>query len=216
MNYVKISIILLLAPIMFSCEKEDYPNTGQGNTRCFDPEIPGDYFPAYANSWWSYYDENNEIFEIKIAPNYQECEGECSPILENMNRCIQGNALLQPFYAGLGTSGVATSPIYSTVLDSVLICPISFATFEYQDAFLGSNDIRYRRKATNIDTIISVNSTVYDNVLVVYEYHIFDSLHRYYDYFAKDIGLIKRDSVNAQDTTDLIEILRLKDYSIKE
>ncbi len=90
----------------------------------------------------------------------------------------------QTFYAGLGTSGVAASPIYSTVLDSVLICPISFATFEYQDAFLGSNGIRYRRKATKIDTTISVNSTVYDNVLVVYEYHIFDSLHRYYDYFA--------------------------------
>lgn len=49
----------------------------------------------------------------------------------------------------------------------------------------------------------------------MYEYHIFDSLHRYYDYFAKDIGLIKRDSVNPQDTTDLIEILRLDDYSIE-
>ena|SRR5690554_1904562 len=215
MNYLKIFILLFVTVNMISCEKEEYINTGQGNTRCFDPEIPGEYFPAYANSWWKYFDENNEIFEIKIAQNYQEYEGECSPILENMNRCIQGNALLQPFYAGLGTSGVAASPIYSTVLDSVLICPISFATFEYQEFFLGSNGIRYRRKATTIDTSISVNSTVYENVLVMYEYHIFDSLHRYYDYFAKDIGLIKRDSVNPQDTTDLIEILRLDDYSIE-
>ena len=215
MNFFKIMLLFMITIHLVGCSKEDDIHLEEENVECINPELPGDYFPAYPKSWWNYSDLNNEVFEIEISSNYQECEGKCRPVLENINKCIQGNSLIQRFYAGQGTSGIIESPIYSTVLDSVLVCPISFATFEEQDAFLGSSDVRYRRKATTIDTTISVNSSTYDNVLVMYEYHQFDSLHRYYDYFAKDIGLIKRDSVNAQDSTELIEILRLESYHVE-
>ncbi len=49
----------------------------------------------------------------------------------------------------------------------------------------------------------------------MYEYDELNSSHRYYDYFAKNIGLIKRDSVSSNDTTKLIEILRLENYHVE-
>lgn len=196
-----------------SCKKDN--EDIEANKVCIDPQLSGDYFPAYPKSWWKYYNLNNELVEFKISTDYQECEGKCRPVLENLNKCIQENSLIQRFYAGLGTSATVESPIYSTVLDSVLVCPISFSTFKQQDAFLHQEDVRYRRKATTIDTSITINGMTYPNVLVVYEYNKFDSLHRYYDYFAKNIGLLKRDSVNQNDTTDLIEILRLENYHIE-
>ena len=215
MNYLRLVILLVIAANLVSCDKENDIPQIEENTDCSNPELPGEYFPAYPKSWWNYTNFNNETFTIEISSNYEECEGECRPVLENINKCIQGNSLIQRFYAGMGVSSTIESPIYSTVLDSVLICPISFATFEQQEYFIGQNEIRYRRKATVIDTSIVVNSTTYNNVLVIYEFHEFDALHRYYDYFSKDIGLVKRDSVNAQDSTDLVEILSLDNYHIE-
>lgn len=215
MNYIKALFLIIMATNLVSCNKEDDIILEEENVQCSNPEMPGEYFPAYPNSWWSYYNSNSEIVEIEISSDYQECEGKCRPVLKNITKCIQGNSLIQRFYAGQGVSSTIESPIYSTVLDSVLICPISFSTFQEQEFFIGQNDVRYRRKASTIDTTISINSTTYDNVLVIYEYHEFDSLHRYYDYFAKDIGLIKRDSVNSANSSDLIEILSLVNYSIE-
>ncbi|WP_107039787.1 hypothetical protein [Brumimicrobium mesophilum] len=217
MNFIKITVLFIITIYLVGCKKENKDDilVEKENVECTHPELPGEYFPAYPNSWWNYINLNNEIVEIEISSNYQDCEGACRPVLQNINKCIQDNSLIQRFYAGQGVSSTIESPIYSTVLDSVLICPISFSTFEQQDVFLNSSDVRYRRKATTLDTTISVNSTIYENVLVMYEFHEFDALHRYYDYFSKDIGLIKRDSVNAQDASDLIEILRLENYHIE-
>ncbi len=216
MKYLKVFVFAFILCNLMSCTKEDdkIEMEVEENTGCTDPQSPGEYFPAYPTSWWNYYDNNDELVEFKISSEYQECEGACRPVFENIDKCIQGDAFIQPFYAGLGTSSTMRSRIYSTTLDSVLICPISFSTFKEQDSFLDLNDVRYLRKAITMDTSIVVNDKTYENVLVMYEYDRFKTSHQYYDYFAKNIGLIKRDSVNPNDTTDLIEILRLNSYSI--
>lgn len=213
MSLFKLLVIIFLLLNITSCEKDDL--TGDENTKCTDKQYPGEYFPAYPKSWWNYSNFNNETVKYEISSEYQNCEGKCRPVFKNINKCIQGNSLIQRFYTGLGTSSIIDSPIYSTTKDSILICPISFSTFKEQDAFLLPEDIPYRRKTTTIDTTITVNSQNYTNVLIVYEYNKFDSLHRYYDYFAKDVGLIKRDSVNINNANDLIEILRLENYHIE-
>ena len=209
MTHFKILIIIAILFGMGSCKKDVI-----GNINCTNQQLPGEYFPAFPKSWWKYSDYNNEIINWSISQEYQECEGLCRPVFLNLNKCVQGTSLIQRFYAGLGTSATVRSPIYSTIKDSILICPISFSTFKQQEAFLSVNDIRYRRKTTVTDTNITVNGFNFTNVLIVYEYNKFDSLHRYYDYFAKDIGLIKRDSVNVSDSTDLIEILKIESYTI--
>lgn len=213
MNYLKLFILFMILYNLTSCKKDN--EEIEVNNDCITQQSPGDYFPAYPKSWWKYNNLNNESVEIKISTDYQECEGNCRAILENLNKCIQENSLIQRFYSGLGTSATILSPIYSTTIDSVLICPISFSTFEQQNSFISQDDVRYKRKTTTLDTSITINGMIYTNVLIVYESNKFDSLHRYYDYFAENIGLIKRDSVNQNDKTDLIEILRLENYHIE-
>lgn len=212
MSLLKVLILIMFLYNLSSCTKE---NSQIADNKCTNPQLPGDYFPAYPKSWWNYYDSNNELVEFKISTDYQECEGKCRPVFTNINKCIQGNSLIQRNYMGQGCYGAFESPIYSTIIGSVLICPISFATFKQNDSFLQMDEIWFRRKATTIDTSITINGMTYTNVLIIYEYSTFDSLHRYYDYFAENIGLIKRDSVNQSDTTDLIEILRLDTFHVE-
>lgn len=213
MSYLKIGILVMFLYNISSCTSDD--NQIVGDAACLSPELPGDYFPAFPKSWWSYYNMNNELVEFNISTNYEICEEKCRPIFSNLNKCIQGSSFIHRFYAGLGTSATVESPIYSTAIDSVLVCPVSFSTFKEETAFIHLKEVPYRRITTKLDTSLTVNGTTYNNVLVMFEYNKFDSLHRYYDYFAKDIGLVKRDSVSHSDSTQLIEILRLDTYHIE-
>jgi hypothetical protein len=216
MHNLKIIISLIFLYHLTSCSKEENNTIPVVETiNCTNQQEPGIYFPAFPKSWWNYLDKNNDTVRYEISNTYEDCEGKCRPIFLNLNKCIQGNSLMQSFYAGLGTSATIESPIYSTIRDSVLVCPISFSTFKQINAFLGQEDVPYRRNTNNVDTNITVNGINYINVIIVYEYNKFDSSHRYYDYFSRNIGLIKRDSVNINDTTDLIEILRLQNYHIE-
>ena len=216
MHNLKIIISLIFLYNLTSCSKEENNTPSIVETiNCTDQQEPGDYFPAFPKSWWNYLDKNNDTVRYEISNTYEDCEGKCRPTFLNLNKCVQGTSLMHRFYAGLGVSATIESPIYSIVKDSILVCPISFSTFKQQNAFLGQEDIQYRRKTTTIDTNIIVNGINYTDVLIVYEYNKFDSSHRYYDYFSKNIGLIKRDSVNINDTTDLIETLRLQNYHIE-
>ena len=209
MRHVKELLVVIILLSLAGCKEND-----DENIICTNQQLPGEYFPAFPKSWWNYYNYDNEPVKWEISEDYEECEGKCRPVFLNLDKCIQGASLIQRFYAGLGTSATIESPIYSTIKDSILVCPISFSTFKQQDSFLNQDDVIYRRKTTVIDTNISVNGVNYTNVRIVYEYNKIDSLHRYYDYFAKNIGLIKRDSVNVNDSTELIEILRIDSYYI--
>ena len=52
-----------------SCKKDN--EDIEANNVCIDPQLPGDYFPAYPKSWWKYYNLNNESVEFKISTDYQ-------------------------------------------------------------------------------------------------------------------------------------------------
>lgn len=200
-------LLFSMALLIQSCKKDS-------SDACTDKQLPGAYFPAYPKSWWSYMDYNNNLIRYQISDDYRDCEGACRPVFLNLDKCIQGEWFIQRFYTGQGKTATVPSPIYSLTLDSVLVCPVSFSTFQQTTAFLGEEDVPYRRKTILKDTLITLNYQTYTNVIVVKEYNIFDSTHLYYDYFSKDIGLIKRDSVDVNDPTHLIQILKLVDFSI--
>lgn len=54
--------LVLAAVLTFaaSCKKDQAP-TQPATTETIDTLYPGDYFPAYPNSYWSYIDENGVI-----------------------------------------------------------------------------------------------------------------------------------------------------------
>lgn len=209
---MKIIIFLILITLIVSsgCKKDKTPSV----ETCTDIEIPGNYFPGYPNTWWKYVNQNNDTILYRMSTSYESCHGICRPVFINLNRCLSKTGFIQDFYAGLGTSSSTISPIYSLTLDSIMSCPISFATFKEQTMFISKNDVGYKRTTTNLDTSFNLNGTNYVNVIEVYEYNINNPDHRYFDYFAKNIGLIKRDSLNVNDTTNHIQILRIEDYFI--
>jgi hypothetical protein len=205
------SFLAILILSFIGCKNKETNET----TTCINKQLPGEYFPAFPKSWWNYRKNNNELVQYKISDDYQDCEGKCRPVFVNLNKCIQGESFFLRIYTGLGESQTVPSPIYSLFLDSVLICPISFATFKENIYFTSSNGVHYRRVTIKIDTNITLpNSQTFSNVIIVKEYSIYDSNHVYLDYFAKNIGLIKRDSININDKTDLIQILMLENYQI--
>jgi hypothetical protein len=201
-----LSILVLVSILFAGCKQKDSPQIDQ---------LPGDYFPAFPNTWWEYRNIHNQLIKYEISQEYQECEGKSRPVFINIDKCIQGANLIYAFNAP-GQYVRVTSPIYSLVLNYPLVCPISFTTFE-ETSSMGPpvEDIPFRRMTIKLDTNITLpNSTNYQNVILVKEYSLHNPNHRYIDYLAKNIGLIKRDSLNANDTTDLITILTLENYQI--
>ena len=190
----------------------------QNNTEhsCVDKQLPGDYFPAFPKSWWNYHDLNNNLIKYQISSDYQEFDGKCYPVLENVTyyqgdkAYVQGNNLLYRYYCGQGAICRFSSLIYSLAVDSIITCSISFSTLNWSHV-LPPN---IRRVTTKIDTTITVSSRIYQNVIIVKEYDILNMSQWYLDYFAKNIGLIKRDSISVNDTINLITILTLDNYFI--
>lgn len=202
--------IFIIVFLFVSCKKDKTINDD-----CTDIEQPGEYFPAFPNSWWEYTDQNNNPIRFEISSNYEMCDGKCRPIFLNLDKCISKNSIRHTIYIGQGYFTTVSSPIYSLSIDSVLWCPVSFVTLHGQYAAAsGSSDIRYIRITKNIDTSLIIDGNNYINVIEVYEYDKLVSNHRYLDYFAKGIGLIKRDSLNASDTTIHTQILKIEDYFI--
>ena len=199
-----LTFLLLFIVFCLGCNKKEEPS-------CTNYQLPGAYFPAYPKTWWNYRNIDNKLVQYKISDDYYTCEGKCRPIFININKCIQGSDLLYRFYAGLGASGLAYSSIYSTQKDTIMVCGISFSTFAYIDY---APVFSYRRKTTTVDTVLIVLNKTYQNVIVIKETNTYNLNHRYFDYFAKDIGLIRRDSVNVNDITESIPILLLENFSI--
>lgn len=199
---------MLFVVLYSGCEKPD-------NWKRFFPEevhLPGEYFPAYPNTWWEYHDYRGNVVKYEISHDYLLCEGSYSPVFLNIDRCIYGSELIFGFGAPKAGWVTVGSPIYSTVLNDTMWCPVSMATFKETSPV---DLVEFRRVTTAKDTSVTLsNDDHYTEVIVVEEFSIIDPYHRYVDYFAKDVGLIRRDSLNPRNPAVGITILTLQDYYI--
>jgi len=178
-------------------------------------ETPCSYFPAHPGTWWNYNTNGNEVkYEIdsvahKVGDFYL-------PYFKNLDCYILGCSFFHSAYFGLGQSGHLSAPIiFETYNNEALqdISSVSFPNLFYHE-YIGSPP-SIRRELFAIDTsITTLTGQSFENVLIMKEFNITDSTHYYLDYFLNEIGLVKRDSVNLVDTTNLIEILTLTDYFI--
>lgn len=206
----KLLIAIVVAAFMLACNKDSKEIAN-------NPQLPGEYFPAFPNTWWNYRMYNDEIIKYEISEKYMECEGKMRPIFLNIDKCIQGESLMYG-YTAPGSYVVVESPIYSLDINRVLVCPISFSTFK-ETVSMGPpvEDISYRRVLITKDTNLIINNDTFNNVIIIKEYSLHDSTHLYLDYFAKEIGLIKRDRIMTIDTaTQLVTIMTLDNYHIEK
>lgn len=49
-------ISIAIVMIILSCNKTD-------DNKCADPQIPGEYFPAFPKSWWEYRKSNGDLIK---------------------------------------------------------------------------------------------------------------------------------------------------------
>lgn len=210
MKKESICIVLLLCTGIgfFSCKESSDPIVGCTGTRI----EPGEYFPAYPGSWWNYTTQDQTLARWEVQNEYQTIEGFCMPFFTNADGYISGASLAGYIYAGLGHGYFGNSAIYDLTTDTADYCPLSFVKF-YNCWEAGYP--KYRRKTAILDTIIALpNGKSSGEIIKVTETKTTDSTHRYIDYFARNIGLIKRDFVNPADTTEMITILALKEWFI--
>jgi hypothetical protein len=212
MKMQKATILLsLFIVILFTttCKKDE--------DKCENPQIPGEYFPAYPNTYWKYKTNKGKTVEYKISEKYEDCKEACRPVFLNTSSCIQGNQFVDSYSIGQGFIGLLESPIYTTIIDSAFLCPHSFATFFKMEVVSDIKDIYFTRTLIKEDTSISVNSKTYNNVIIVKEIDNRDTSFYYNDFFAKNIGLIKRDFIE-KDTTAIntTTIMELESYNIGE
>jgi hypothetical protein len=198
MRNTLLSFLILSLFIAVGCskDKEEVPADP-----CSVKQLPGSYFPAFPKTWWTYRNQQNQLVEYKISDDYQSCKGKCSPVFLNLNVCVDGEYFVADANIGLGSVMTLASPVYSLILDSVFNCSVSFAA-------MGVNGYNTNTKRVTIasDTTVTLqNLQLYPNVIIVKEYN-FDTSYFYCDYFAKNIGLIKRDSIHSADTTQILSI----------
>ncbi len=209
MKNIAITSLLLIILVFSSCNKNE--------KACENPQFPGEYFPAYPNTYWKYNTNEGTTVEYKISEKYENCKEACRPIFINTNSCIQENKLVDSYSVGSGIIGILESPIYTSIIDSAFRCPHSFSTLTKMKVVSELNDIYYFRTLVKKDTSIYVNTKLYNNVIIMKELDIRDTSFYYYDFFAKNIGLIKRNLIKKVTTaTNTTTILMLESYSIGE
>jgi hypothetical protein len=206
-----VTFLIIIISILFflGCNKHDI--IIEEPPLHIDKQLPGEYFPAFPKTWWSYRNQNNNLVMYTISDEYHPYKGKYYPVFMNINKRVQGSFLIHDFYAGLGAYVETPSSIYSVKKDTVMSCTISFSTLKFEN--FAPIPI-YRRKTITVDTVMTVSGISYQNVIVIKETNINNTNHLYYDYFAKNVGIIRRDSANIIDTTNLIPILTLENYHI--
>jgi hypothetical protein len=191
--------------LLCACKKE------QPEKACSLAEQPGAYFPAYAGSYWHYSDQNGNTVTYRIADEYAFHHQACRPIFENLQLCVSDNGLISDVYAGLGTTYAYTSWIWSSIPDSTRYCFVSFSTLTTTNSTFNSYP-RYTRTAVAVNTTLTIpNFPTFPHVIIMEEFDAALPVHRYLDYFAEDVGLVRRDSINGSDT---VTLLTLDNYHI--
>jgi hypothetical protein len=207
-------ILFIIVLLLFSCHKDKKIAAPSENY-----QIPCSYFPAHPGTWWMYITNSEEItFEIdsiahKVGDIYL-------PYFKNLDCYIKGCEFYHSAYYGLGRSGYQAAPIIlesNVNSESQTISTVSFANMFVNEFINGAGSIQHRRVLYgDTSSVTNMSGLVFDNVIVMKEFDINDTTHYYLEYFAHNIGLVKRDSINTIDTSNLIEILTLNQYFIND
>ncbi len=199
------SLFGLFFILLFSCDEDDNPTSPTIN--------PLPYYPAYPGSYWIY--TNGDT--IKVADKY----GLYSYCSDYPNGPIDTELFL-PIITLRGDS-LAYVKEYSFSNKYVSFYVPNFSPFFSQNIgiFYQSNNhgpIQTYGETVKVDTSITIDSVKYENVIITVYY---DS--QYYgsqyatlrEYYAKNIGLIKRERRDFPTDTLFTTELELKDYYIK-
>ncbi len=204
---ILLSILSISILSLVSCgDKEDIS--------CENNIVMGNYFPAYPNSYWIYNTNNGDTIKYTIRNGYEKFEGNCATYFTKAQCFVIDNQMGFSFGAGQGTLAIVYSPIYPKTIGIPQYAGISFIDFS-KSKVMNSKPITLYRESIGNKTISLDSSNNYENTLVVKEFDTLKPEYFYLDYFAKNIGLVMRDSISKDSIgMDTTRILWLIDYKI--
>lgn len=173
---------------------------------------PDAWFPAYPGSYWDY-----DTTLWNISDEYSDFHQYSLPYYKQAGYYVFRSSLMHSVYAGHGRAGENISYIIPPGGSS--ICSISFVLFELSfpnGMATDTADIAFRRGIVAQDTTIVVSGKAYTEVKVVKEWNVIDTNHLYYDYFARDIGLVKREQALGGDPAQIVTVLELHSFFINK
>lgn len=218
-------VIIFLVGLI-SCEKDNV--TKQVDSTVYDTIKPLDYFPAYPGSYWIY----NSNDTLKVADQYEKCIYNSSGFDgENYDTLILPKLLSNKIY-NLGDSSSFVKGYSITKAKNSGYRDPAFkyilSETEGKEFRIGGNWQIHTitGKTIKTDTSIIIGSKQYNNVLITIEFDygcflygnipVVDSCAYKREYYAKDIGLIKRESTAYLPKAHWSTDFELKEFKINK
>ena len=204
-------VIILLVFGLLSCEKQNVSGTEPIN-ETYDTIKPLEYFPAYPGSYWVYNNGDtlkvSDEYEIYI---YNSADFDAEPKYDTI---VVPKLILNGFYNSLDTFAFVkqysiSKPKNSGYRDPAfkgILSVTEGAEFTIGAVYQGH---RWVGKTIKKDTVIEIVNTLYTDVIITIQYdeactdfgNIPEECATIKEYYAKNIGLIKREIRSFPDTS---------------
>jgi hypothetical protein len=218
-------IITLLIGLI-SCEKDN--ETKPLNGVLYDTINPLDYFPAYPGSYWIYDSHDT----LKVADQYEmyifnSAGYSAEPNYDTLilPKLILNGVFNQPdsfAYVYEYSISQSSGSHYRDPAFKQILSLTEGSEFNIGGAILGH---KITGKTIKVDTIMNIGTTKYENVIITIQFDYAcvsgtgsspEDCATLREYFAKDIGLIKRETRNYPIETAFLKDIELIKFEIKK
>ena len=209
-------ILMLLGAVLLGCEKKE-----SEAPLIIEKVEPLSYFPAFPNSWWKY----NNGDTLKVAPAYEThiFNSSSYTAVEDLDTLRLPRLILNGFFNPQDSLAYILEHSISKASNSSyrdpsfikLLTTTEGSNFVIKSSWMGMG---LNGRTTRIDTSIVVQGRTFENVIEVIHYVVgcpgtFQDCTVSREYYAKDVGLIRRDNKELFDSQFSTEF-ELVDYSI--
>lgn len=217
---LKIVSLLLVAQIIFSCNKDKCSGRKKNSAHCEElvavshPTIfPLSYLPAYPGSYWKYVNSyNGDTSVIKTEPTYKmhSYRGQYGRISDTAFVPVyDGSPIWGYLHHGLPVSSTSEYPFIRILSDSLKVGA--------QWTVSNRNISQIIRKVRATDTTIMIKGKSYYPTIVMLDYYFSGppkQVRISESYYTKDIGLVMHNTFSGYPYDTLITTSVLVDYFI--
>ncbi len=209
---------------LISCKKNN--ETKPDDTVIYDTIKPLEYFPALPGSYWIY--DNNDTLKVdryeKYAFNSAGYTAEPDYDTLILPKLILNGVYNQydsfAFVNGYSISKPSNSSYRDYAFKDLLAETVG-STFYISSSWTGHKN---EGKTIKQDTTVFINGAKYNNVLITIQYDTYwqsmgvtiDNCSYLKEYYAKNVGLIKREKRNYPIDTVFVKDIELVKYDIKK
>jgi hypothetical protein len=217
------ALIILVG--LISCKKDNEPKPD--DTIFYDTIKPLGYFPAFPGSFWIY--DNNDTLKVVEYEKYvfNSAEYTLEPVYSTLilpKLILNGIYNRNDSFAYVREYSISKSSVsnYRDPVFKGLLSTVEGAEFRIGGAIQGH---KITGKTIKVDTAVYIGPKKYENVIITiqFDYACISGTRgsvadcaTLREYYAKDVGLIKREKRNHPLESDFVKDIELVKYEIKK